>query len=115
LISNGKKRVSLPGHFNQCQLPTTARVAARVAAGDFIQYMFLFATQLAQQAKTGELDGDELLLQAHQKLLEIEHAIPVFNAMKDAATVIAQSKQAGMDRIERYVDLQHGNECRAAG
>ena len=70
--------------------------------------LFLFATQLAQQAKTGELSGDELLLEAHQKLLEIEHAVPVFNAMKDAATIIAQSKQAGMDRIERY---RQGQKC----
>jgi replicative DNA helicase len=64
--------------------------------------LVLFATQLVQQAKTGEPGGEELLLLAHEQLSEIDHAVPVFNALKDAPTVIAQSQQAGMERIERY-------------
>jgi len=53
-------------------------------------------------AKIGDLTGEDLLLEAYKKLEAIEHDIPAFNAMQDARSVIDRSKQAGMERIEKY-------------
>lgn len=76
--------------------------AAIVFNASINRRLFLFATQLATQARTGELAGEELLLRAHQQLAEIDRSIPLFNALKDAPTVVADARQAGLERVRNY-------------
>jgi replicative DNA helicase len=87
------------------QLVSTAHLeehAALVFDAFISRRVMIYASQLVQMAKLGELTGEDLLLEAYKKLEAIEHDIPAFNAMQDASSVIDRSKQAGMERIEKY-------------
>lgn len=64
--------------------------------------IFLIASQLSHDARIGECSGEDLLLQAKQQLQELEQEVPLFNAIKDAAIVIQNAKEAGLQRVEQY-------------
>ena len=64
--------------------------------------VMLLTIQLHENAKLGELKGNELLIALRKKVDEIDHEIPLFNSMMNASTVIERSRQAGLKRMEAY-------------
>ena len=76
--------------------------AAMIFDSHINRQVMLATTTLFQNAKQSVLNGEDLLIEFRKRLEEIEHQIPLFNSVKDASTVIEQSRQAGLKRIEAY-------------
>ena len=68
----------------------------------------IFASQILELAKYNSLPGEDLIIEAQNKLDAIGKDVPCFNSLKDAPEVIRLSTEAGLKRMELY---QQGITC----